>query len=515
MTDSSSRTGFAAIAPDPSALPYGVRPRGWMFYVALAGAILMIAFGLGLSGVLLITTRGRFENAALLTAFLPCLLFFALGAYRLWALCSPDVVLYPDRVEQRSLLGTWTALSRSEVRGVGRTISSRSGSYFEIVPQSPAARPIRLPASARTDPVVSAWLAGAHDPEAELRAADRAAVLSDPRFGATETERAANLARAKTMAAVFGVVCFCLAGWAFLSRRPYALTLGAAVVAPMVAWVLVNLSGGVLLWVGRSKARPQVGVLSAMPACGLGLASVFQNHLYDPYTIGAVAAALGLIVAVAVYTAQPATSAQQGLALVVGLAAACGVFGLISTADMAFDGAPARTFPVQVLGKHVYHGRSTRYHLSLAGWPGRKPGEVTIDSGLYQDAPVGGFVCVTHHHGAFSLPWFEVASCARGVQLPLVAPPPAAPGASAQPSGDRYYPERAQREEVQGSARLDCRVTETLTLADCSIVSETPPGYGFGAAAVARVESGQVKLAAMPPGKSRRTQTIVKFKLAP
>lgn len=48
---------------------------------------------------------------------------------------------------------------------------------------------------------------------------------------------------------------------------------------------------------------------------------------------------------------------------------------------------------------------------------------------------------------------------------------------------ERYYPRRALRMNVEGSATLDCRVAVDGRLS-CVVVSETPPGWGFGEAAL-------------------------------
>jgi TonB family protein len=81
----------------------------------------------------------------------------------------------------------------------------------------------------------------------------------------------------------------------------------------------------------------------------------------------------------------------------------------------------------------------------------------------------------------------------------LKPPPPAPPPPPAHaavisnpdwiriPSGDdvnRYYPDRATRFNMAGSAKMSCVVTASGTLSDCSVVSETPEGYGFGDAAL-------------------------------
>lgn len=46
----------------------------------------------------------------------------------------------------------------------------------------------------------------------------------------------------------------------------------------------------------------------------------------------------------------------------------------------------------------------------------------------------------------------------------------------------RYYPRRAVRMNVEGSATLDCRVAVDGRLT-CAVISETPPDWGFGEAA--------------------------------
>ncbi|MBK8544031.1 MAG: energy transducer TonB [Caulobacteraceae bacterium] len=48
----------------------------------------------------------------------------------------------------------------------------------------------------------------------------------------------------------------------------------------------------------------------------------------------------------------------------------------------------------------------------------------------------------------------------------------------------RFYPERAQERNLDGSARIDCTLTEANTIKICSVIEETPPGFGFGDSAL-------------------------------
>lgn len=45
------------------------------------------------------------------------------------------------------------------------------------------------------------------------------------------------------------------------------------------------------------------------------------------------------------------------------------------------------------------------------------------------------------------------------------------------------YPASAMNREVEGAVRLQCRIEENGSLADCKLLSETPLDYGFGQAA--------------------------------
>ena len=75
---------------------------------------------------------------------------------------------------------------------------------------------------------------------------------------------------------------------------------------------------------------------------------------------------------------------------------------------------------------------------------------------------------------------------------PPTASPTSAPSGSAQitspdwsrmPNSEdlaRFYPDRAQRAEVEGRATVECTVTASGTLIGCSVLSEEPADYGFG-----------------------------------
>ena len=44
----------------------------------------------------------------------------------------------------------------------------------------------------------------------------------------------------------------------------------------------------------------------------------------------------------------------------------------------------------------------------------------------------------------------------------------------------QFYPERAQRMNMSGSARAVCTVADDRTLSNCAIMEEAPAGFAFG-----------------------------------
>ena len=79
------------------------------------------------------------------------------------------------------------------------------------------------------------------------------------------------------------------------------------------------------------------------------------------------------------------------------------------------------------------------------------------------------------------------------------------------PTPDDYvaaYPARAAAEAVGGVANIDCQAAANGSLTDCKVVSETPEGYGFGAAALSL--SAKIRLS-LPAGASREVAIPLRF----
>ena len=88
-----------------------------------------------------------------------------------------------------------------------------------------------------------------------------------------------------------------------------------------------------------------------------------------------------------------------------------------------------------------------------------------------------------HHIGIGLALLAAVASAAQAAPRKVIDKPDWV----AKPTGDdlaRYFPDRAQKEEVPGKATITCVVTAQGLLEHCKVLKEAPKGYGFGEAAL-------------------------------
>lgn len=91
---------------------------------------------------------------------------------------------------------------------------------------------------------------------------------------------------------------------------------------------------------------------------------------------------------------------------------------------------------------------------------------------------------------------------------------PSGEGAKNGPAGD-YYPKMAAQFGVEGTVVIQCKVDEKNKLSDCGLISESTPGKGFGAAALALAKDGRIsaKKSKEPADPDTHVQLQVPFRL--
>ena len=445
------------MAPNPSSLPYPARWEGWRLaarILAYGGMLVLCAFTL-----YAVVIKAGASNPSFV---IPALIAFATFCiFQLARLMRPEAIFYENRVEKIGLLRS-PVLHRTNIEGVGNVVQTRYGSYFNIVSASPDEQSIQLSGSLKSDPIVAEWLRGAPDPQAEAVKADRARVLADPRYGATETERSERLARAKQLAVVFNIVCVAFAAWLGYFAELNAVTLLEAVAPAALGALAVRTFDGLVIWYDRRSVRP--GIVGCLVSAGAVAARAgLTTHLLSNGSLPLLALLAGIGVAVITRTRLRRSSSPLRTSFFIGLLGGLSAYGFIVAMDVALDGSSPRTFVSTVTDAHIQGGRSTTYFLDLAAWADQPPGEVAVLQSLYDSAPVGTSVCVNRRSGAFSLAWFDIVLCPVGRSTSRVQPNSTVtnPDWISMPTGQDLadlYPAKAQKLEKAGFASVHCSV---------------------------------------------------------
>ncbi len=113
------------------------------------------------------------------------------------------------------------------------------------------------------------------------------------------------------------------------------------------------------------------------------------------------------------------------------------------------------------------------------------------------------------------LAW-AAAAATLGLSGQAMAQGDAAPASSAAAPSQakkplRYYPERAQAAARPGRVVMTCVITEAGSVRDCTVVSEDPPGFGFGDKALEMSSLFKYKPGSFTPGQ--RVSIPIAFKL--
>jgi hypothetical protein len=409
--DSPADPGLPPPPPDAT-YPRTYRMPLWVRFLGSLVGCLLAAGGLALAALGTLPVVQSPSGPASPVLLLPAAALMCFGAYLLASVARSKVVLTADAIEVHGILSV-RRLARDAIAGRRLQWANRQQGWL-LCPKDTSAKPLRVASSTfRADALYDAWINALPDLDAQEARAAEAEIAADPELGATPAERLARLAAGQRLSKAFNIAAIALAVWGFFYPYPYAAALLSLAVLPWLTIAVVARSAG-LYRVGRwrNDVRPVFGPALAAPAVALLLRALTDFGVLDwPRTL-LFAALAAVVLCSAVMLSDPATRTRpHGALLWFGVACAYGL-GTIVLADSTLDRAPGNEYRVQVLGKHMTHGRSTSYYLTLAPWgPVRQVRSVSVPHRLYSETGVGSAVCIHQGPGSLGIPWYAIRSC--------------------------------------------------------------------------------------------------------
>jgi TonB family protein len=249
-------------------------------------------------------------------------------------------------------------------------------------------------------------------------------------------------------------------------------------------------------------------VAAFLPLIAAGFVATTSLHLIDRDVL-MLAACAAALAGGGLWFMGSKSAQVRNAAFAVAFFCGFGLYGLVGLTDAALDVSPVKIYPVTILDKSITGGRSRSYNLQVSRWADQPGGDVSVPSSFYDDHPTGSVICLSRRSGALGLSWFEVDDCPPSMASPAPAPLPGSSATSAS-----FYPPAAQRAGKEGRATVQCDVIDDMRLTGCRVLSEEPQGYGFGAAAVVRLQASASGLNPAELKGHATIQTTVNFRLA-
>ncbi len=347
-----------------------------------------------------------------LPAALPALMFVGFGVYMLAMVTRSRLVIDGTHIDVRTAFRERSAEVR-DIEGF-RTVRSRNGSYFWLQLRQGQGS-ITIPYTFDTDGDFRAWLRQVPDLDQRDREQILAEISKQENLGSSPDERLKALPTARTWALFLAIVS--VAGAALLMLGPqifHGLAVALLVVTPFAAaWLLHHAPLLYAFLKPKADPRAELSFVPMIAAFGL-LIHASGEHFVSTQRLALFAAPLALAYFAAFATAVRTAAARAGSLIAVAFFACLYSFGLAAVTDALGDSSIVGSYRVEVLQKHVSHGRSTSYSLTLRPWGDQQqPASVGVSASTYGAVELGDEVCIQVHPGNLRVPWYWVTACSQ------------------------------------------------------------------------------------------------------
>jgi hypothetical protein len=381
-----------------------------MWGIVTRALVSLLAIGLAVKLDLLETAQGK---AAPWTATLLDLALVAGGAAGLVSAALMKIILTRDAIEAHGLFGA-RRMERSDIDGYRLAYRSRQRDLLLLYPKQDGAWPIRLDPGVLTNPRTRAWfedvasltVANAQRTEAEIDACQA--------LGDTPEAR-----RAKARKLGFNLLWMLLGGLVLLVVIIVAGFPSLWLVCLMLAFLAVSL--GFIFHTrdlpmpldGAARKGGGLAMRTVLPMIGPIFATFFLGGLIRPASVNDFGTAIGVAATLSALLMLVIGGSRVLLApkpfLVAAAFCAFGLYGVVMSADAAFDFSTPRVQSGPVTGRHLGSGKGTSYWVDVALPSGTE--SISTPSRIYDRLEVGRRACLSYRPGALQVAWYWFDAC--------------------------------------------------------------------------------------------------------
>lgn len=252
------------------------------------------------------------------------------------------------------------------------------------------------------------------DRDVQLALEIKEEVLHDERFGGTEEERAAKLARARKLMIYF-MFAPTLLLWVAIKPQPFRLLMVTLLAIPVLAvWLTWYYKGILQVFIYTQRPYPSLlfGIIGVEVAALVAIIRVYNIYLFDGHSwLLLIACSVILAFAWAVACRAALAGKKNRVVAYGGMLLLAGIYSYNALVffNCSYDTHSPEKWIVGIDRKHVQHGRNSSYWLHLSPWGRYQNGmSLSVESSFYRSVSTGDTVDVLLHPGQFGIQWYEI-----------------------------------------------------------------------------------------------------------
>jgi hypothetical protein len=338
--------------------------------------------------------------------------FTLMGVYLLVVAVFYRVILQADSIQVFEIYRR-RYLARGEIEGRGHFAYGHGMSAWTLVPKPGFGGKIKLSSLLKTDKAFFAWIHSLPDLDlgkkqaAEQEKTKAIAALKERGFSQLIIQRLRRVASGLNFV-VYGLG---LAGFFF--RDPDHVLTWAMIALPWVAILLVAHFAPFYRFGGpRNSPLPDLSLMLIIPGLFLTLRALQRIAPIGWEGLSWLTAFGSAILVGLAFWCDPWLKKHRGTTVLLLFLCCSYGYGAGMQVNALLDRSMPQTYRVIVTAKHVSHGKSSSYHLTLAPWGPEVSGQdLMVAYSQYAAVKPGDAVCMLLRRGALGVAWSELGQC--------------------------------------------------------------------------------------------------------
>ncbi|GJM63219.1 hypothetical protein PEDI_37710 [Persicobacter diffluens] len=287
--------------------------------------------------------------------------------------------------------------------------------YIFVEPNAKGKKRIKISQYISGNHEILSWLSAKYEDLDLINAqAEEQEILNDKNIGWSKEIREEKLSNARKLSKVINWLGGLSFAWAYFYPKPYDGAVLSAFIIPIVALIVVKLSGG-LIRVDQKNGSAYPSIIYALifPSLGLMARAFFDYDIFDYSNVWLKAALVTIIFIFILLINQKEITFRNKqdfltISSLIMFLFAYG-FGAVIYLNCSLDKLEPEQYTATILEKRISTGKHTSYYLKLTAWGHQNEiDEVSVSKGLYKRVDIDTEINIYFRNGKLEIPWFIV-----------------------------------------------------------------------------------------------------------